>query len=105
MKRTASLSKNGISEKKMIIIGAGVAGLAAGIYARKNGFQATIYEMHHLPGGMCTAWKRGGYTFLDLDNFYMTGQWVKGFGVPMAAMSGKEVVQTICKAEGKKFRA
>ncbi|MFC1879045.1 phytoene desaturase family protein [Chloroflexota bacterium] len=49
--------------KKIIIIGAGIAGLSAGIYARKNGYDATIYEMHFLPGGMCTAWKRDGYTF------------------------------------------
>jgi phytoene dehydrogenase-like protein len=43
------------------------------------------------------------YALPGLDNFYMTGQWVKGFGVPMAAMSGKEVIQEICKAEGRKF--
>jgi phytoene dehydrogenase-like protein len=46
----------------MIIIGAGFAGLSAGIYARMNGYQTTIYEMHDLPGGLCTAWKRKGYT-------------------------------------------
>jgi phytoene dehydrogenase-like protein len=48
---------------KIIIIGAGIAGLSAGIYARKNGYEATIYESHFLPGGMCTAWKRNGFTF------------------------------------------
>ena len=48
--------------RKIIIIGAGIAGLSAGIYARKNGYDATIYEMHYLPGGMCTAWKRKGFT-------------------------------------------
>jgi len=45
------------------------------------------------------------YALPGLDNFYMTGQWVKGFGVPMAAMSGKEVIQKICKADGRKFVA
>ncbi len=49
--------------KRIIIIGAGIAGLSAGIYARKNGYAATIYETHFLPGGMCTAWKRDRYTF------------------------------------------
>ncbi len=49
--------------KKIIIIGAGIAGLSAGIYARRNGYDATIYEMHFLPGGMCTAWKREGFIF------------------------------------------
>ena len=49
--------------KKIIIIGAGISGLAAGIYARMNGFETTIYELHSLPGGLCTSWKKGGYTF------------------------------------------
>ena len=29
--------------KKIVIIGAGLAGLTAGIYARQSGFDATIY--------------------------------------------------------------
>ncbi len=37
------------------IIGAGFAGLSAGIYAQMNGFQSLILEMHDLPGGLCTA--------------------------------------------------
>jgi len=51
-----------MADNSIIIIGAGFAGLSAGIYARMNGFQTTIYEMHDLPGGLCTAWKREGYT-------------------------------------------
>lgn len=47
--------------KKIIIIGGGFAGLAAGIYARMNGYETEIFEMHTLPGGLCTAWKRKGY--------------------------------------------
>jgi phytoene dehydrogenase-like protein len=47
----------------IIIIGAGFAGLAAGIYARMNGYDTRIFEMHKQPGGLCTSWKRGGYTF------------------------------------------
>jgi phytoene dehydrogenase-like protein len=50
-------------EKKAIIIGGGVAGLSAGIYGQLNGYQTEILEMHAVPGGQCTAWKRKGYTF------------------------------------------
>jgi phytoene dehydrogenase-like protein len=50
-------------DNSLIIIGAGFAGLAAGIYARMNGYNAQIFEMHNLPGGLCTSWKRKGYTF------------------------------------------
>jgi len=47
----------------IIIIGAGIAGLAAGCYAQMNGYQSRIFEQHHLPGGLCTAWERGDYIF------------------------------------------
>ncbi len=50
------------SPKSVIIIGAGSAGLSAGCYAQMNGYQATIYEMHDKPGGLCTSWHREGYT-------------------------------------------
>lgn len=47
---------------KVIIIGAGIAGLTAGIYARKRGFDVTVYEKCLNPGGVSTSWKRKGYT-------------------------------------------
>jgi phytoene dehydrogenase-like protein len=49
--------------KSIIIIGGGVAGLAAGCYAQMNGYRSQIFELHDLPGGLCTAWERRGYTF------------------------------------------
>lgn len=49
--------------KKIVIIGGGVAGLSAGIYARLNGFDTEIIEMHSITGGQCTAWDRKGYRF------------------------------------------
>jgi len=50
-------------EGSMVIIGAGIAGLSTGCYARMNGYKTDIYEMHRVPGGLCAAWKRKGYTF------------------------------------------
>src|SRR4030042_132900 len=47
--------------KSIAIIGGGIAGLSAGCYARMNGFEATIFELHDKPGGLCTAWERDGY--------------------------------------------
>jgi phytoene dehydrogenase-like protein len=49
--------------KSVIIIGAGVAGLAAGCYAQMNGYDSQIFELHDLPGGLCTAWERKGFRF------------------------------------------
>lgn len=50
-------------EKKVVIIGGGVAGLSAGIYAAMNGFDTEILEMHSVAGGQCTAWERKNYRF------------------------------------------
>jgi phytoene dehydrogenase-like protein len=49
--------------KNVIIIGGGVAGLSSGIYGQLNDYDTEILEMHTLPGGQCTAWKRKDYTF------------------------------------------
>jgi phytoene dehydrogenase-like protein len=49
--------------EKVIIIGAGVAGLACGCYLQMNGIQTEILEAGLLPGGLCTAWHRGPYVF------------------------------------------
>jgi len=49
--------------KSIIIIGAGMGGLAAGIYGQINGYETQIFEMHTKPGGQCASWKRKGYTF------------------------------------------
>ena len=62
----------GVGDKTVAIVGAGVAGLSAGCYLRMNGYQAHIYEMHKLPGGLCTSWQRGGYT-IDCCVHWLTG--------------------------------
>lgn len=50
-------------EKSIIIIGGGIAGLAAGCYGQMNGYRTQIFELHFLPGGLCTAWERKDYIF------------------------------------------
>ena len=44
--------------KRIVIIGGGVPGLSAGIYAAMHGFSPEILEMHHTTGGQFTAWER-----------------------------------------------
>jgi len=74
----------GANQKQIIIIGAGVAGLAAGCYARMNGYRCTIFELHDLPGGLCTAWERNGYIF-DGCIHYLFGS---GDGLPFNELWG-----------------
>lgn len=52
-----------MAEKTILIIGAGIAGLAAGCYGQMNGYRTKIFELHHLPGGLCTAWERKQFVF------------------------------------------
>ncbi|MEK3760401.1 NAD(P)/FAD-dependent oxidoreductase [Paenibacillus sp. FSL P4-0338] len=52
-----------MDNQKTIIIGAGIAGLAAGCYLQMNGYDTLIMEAGALPGGLCTGWTRKGYFF------------------------------------------
>jgi len=51
-----------MANESIIIIGAGIAGLSAGCYSQMNGYRTRIFEMGTNPGGLCTSWKRKGYT-------------------------------------------
>jgi phytoene dehydrogenase-like protein len=48
---------------KITIIGAGVSGLSTGCFLQMKGFETEIYEKHSKPGGLCTSWQIGDYTF------------------------------------------
>lgn len=56
----------------ILIIGGGVAGLSAGIYASISGHRVTICEKHAIPGGNLSGWDRQGY---HIDNciHWLTG--------------------------------
>jgi phytoene dehydrogenase-like protein len=49
-------------KKKVNIIGGGIAGLTTGCYLQMNGYESEIFELHSLPGGLCTSWQRGEFT-------------------------------------------
>lgn len=63
---------NNENKEKIIIIGAGIAGLTAGIYGQKHGYQTEIYEKNPVAGGLCATWRR--------DNFPIDGciHWMTG---------------------------
>jgi phytoene dehydrogenase-like protein len=68
--------------KTIAIVGAGIAGLAAGCYAQMNGYRSVIFELHDIPGGLCTSWERKGYVF-DGAIHYLFGS---GAGQPFNAV-------------------
>jgi phytoene dehydrogenase-like protein len=49
--------------RKIAIVGGGIAGLCAGVYAARCGYEVEVLEMHEIAGGLATSWKRGEYTF------------------------------------------
>ena len=61
-----------MQKKTIVIIGAGVSGLSAGIYAEQHGFHAILLEKNPSVGGMCTGWYRKGY-YLDGCIHWLTG--------------------------------
>ncbi|WP_330172248.1 NAD(P)/FAD-dependent oxidoreductase [Streptomyces sp. NBC_01498] len=78
----------------MIIIGAGLGGLSTGCYAQMNGYRTQVLEMHEIPGGCCTAWKRGDFT-LDACVSWMLGSGpgneMHQIWLELGALQGKEV--------------
>lgn len=96
--------------KSIIIIGAGMGGLAAGIFGQINGFQTRIFEMHYLPGGQCASWERKGYTF-DVCIHHLFGcspdsriyeLWSELGAMPREVAYTKECV-SVLSPEGKLF--
>jgi phytoene dehydrogenase-like protein len=61
-----------MSERHVVIVGGGLAGLSAGCYARASGFRTTIIEHNIALGGVCTAWPRGPYV-VDGCIHWLTG--------------------------------
>ena len=67
--------------KSIVIVGAGVAGLAAGVYALQSGFDATVFELQETVGGATAGWSKDGYRFEG------GAHWVAGMA-PKTTMNG-----------------
>jgi phytoene desaturase len=50
-------------KQNVVVIGAGVGGLATAIHLSKQGYRVTIFEKCDRPGGRCGRLKKDGYTF------------------------------------------
>jgi len=59
-------------KKTIAIIGGGVAGLSAGIYGQRAGYETTIYEKNSVLGGSLSGWYRNGFA-IDNCLHWLTG--------------------------------
>jgi len=96
--------------KSIIIIGAGIAGLSAGCYGQMNGYRTQIFELHDKPGGLCTSWKRKGYTFDGCIHWLVGSKAGSSFNrvwQELGALQGRQVVdhEVFIRAEGEGDKA
>lgn len=49
--------------REVLVVGAGLGGLAAAIRLRHQGYQVTVLERHAVPGGRCGLWESEGFRF------------------------------------------
>lgn len=88
--------------RKIVIVGGGIAGLCAAVYAQKCGYQAEIFEMHEMAGGLATSWRRGPYTFETCLHWLlgskpggeMNAQWREVFDIDkLTFVNGEEIAR------------
>lgn len=60
---------------KVVIIGAGLAGLSAAIYARAEGYEVQVIEKNPLPGGKVWQWRHEAFAF-DMGPSMIIETWI-----------------------------
>jgi phytoene dehydrogenase-like protein len=94
-----------MQQKKAVIIGGGIAGLCAGVYLQKNGFETEIIEKHSIAGGLATGWARKGYTFENCVHWLvgskegadLNAMWKEVFDIRKLEFFDDEVYQVVEK--------
>ena len=52
-----------IQQKKAVIIGAGIGGIATAAFLAQNGYAVEVYEKNAQPGGRCGQMIQNGHRF------------------------------------------
>jgi len=99
-------------QKKVVIIGAGIAGISTAIRLQQSGYSVAVYEANAYPGGKLSEIKLGDYRFDAGPSLFTMPQFINELfelcGVPMSeyfSYSRKEVVCNYFYPDGKKFTA
>ncbi len=101
-----------MQNEKAIIIGSGVAGLAAAIRLQAQGFAVSVYEKNAFPGGKLHAFEKDGFCFDAGPSLFTQPQNIEELfllaGEPVEKYFSFQRVQTACKyffENGKTVRA
>lgn len=76
-----------MSQKSVIVIGSGFAGLSAASFMAREGWKVTVLEKNGTPGGRARQWKENGFTFDMGPSFY----WMPDIFERYFAQFGKKV--------------
>ncbi|MGB9005248.1 MAG: FAD/NAD(P)-binding protein, partial [Candidatus Aminicenantales bacterium] len=98
-----------MKNQKALIIGGGIAGLCAGVYLRKNGFETEILEMHTMAGGLATSWKKNGFTLENClhwlvgskDGAQLNAAWKEIFDISQLEFRQDPVFQVVERGNDK----
>ena len=100
------------NSKHAIIIGAGIAGLAASIRLRCQGHRVSVYEANDYPGGKLTAFSEKGYRFDMGPSLFTMPQYVEELfeiaGKPIKDYFHYKQKQVVCNyfyEDGTRFSA
>lgn len=81
---------------RVIVVGAGVSGMAVGSYGQMSGLETRIFEKHVIAGGCCTGWGRDGWLFdycIDWLNGTKPGNAANQVWRELGALDGKSVTR------------
>ncbi|MDX9811558.1 MAG: phytoene desaturase family protein [Bacteroidales bacterium] len=68
-------------EKNVVVIGAGIGGIATAAFLAKNGYSVSVFEKNSAPGGRCSNLVRDGHRFdLGATMLLMPGIYKEVFG-------------------------
>jgi phytoene desaturase len=106
--------KDAVTETVLGLLEPHFAGLRANVRMTDLATPLTYWNMARSWRGAYEGWIPNSGSFFGqvdkklagLRGFYMAGQWVElGGGIPLAVMSGRQVVQLMCADEGRDFVA
>lgn len=69
-RRSSRLVSMAVTERDVVVVGSGLAGLSSAALLAHCGLKVTVCESHNIPGGCAHSWTRQGYHFESGPSLY-----------------------------------